>query len=221
MSSTPTAIREERERLEELRAKSEATALRAAAEIRAYTECLESLDRIMKSHTGDDDAAGDDAADDDEQLEEPAPETSTRSSTSTRSTSARSSRPSSPRPKPSSTSKRPAPLPSSDEEHPDAGRIIDIGVGRAELPDKNTNLTRCIDALRARSPHWLTTAGIHEVMCEQLGGELPEHIKEIIRQEMDKQRKLRPYTVPGLQARAVDARRFEYRITGQQKHDPD
>jgi hypothetical protein len=44
---------------------------------------------------------------------------------------------------------------------------------------------------------------------------------QIIGQEMTKQRKHRTFMVPGLQARQVDARRWEYRIAEVSKHEGD
>jgi hypothetical protein len=210
MSSVIKAIHEERRRLEELVAKAAAKREALTIDINAHNEAIALLERIERSATDDD---SDDAGDD-EQLEEPAPATSTRSTVAAKSKE---------KPAASSSSRRPPPSRREDpdpEPEPERGRVIDIGAGRAPIPD-DTNLSRCIDALRARSPHWMTPSGILEVMREQIGHDLPEHINTIINQQMGNQRKLRPYTVPGLQARAVDARRFEYRITGQQKHEPD
>lgn len=213
-------IRDERARLEELRAKCEAAVVRASAELRGYTDAIEMLERLEKTIVLDSMAEPEDVDQVEEDLEDPTP--------------ARTSRSSSPRPTPNPTPKptpkpmpKPTPKPTPkrsdpvEEEAPEVGRALDIGAGRAPYPD-DKNFSRCIDALRARSPHWLSTSGIREVMVEQLGSELPQSIGEIIRQEMDKQRKLRPYIVPGLQARASSkgSRRFEYRINGQ-KHERD
>lgn len=114
---------------------------------------------------------------------------------------------------------RPAPPPPA-EEPEGGGNAIDIGAGRQDLPE-GTNLATCVAAIRRRAPHWLTTSGILEVVRAHLRSELPETMTQIIAQEMNKQRKLRTYTVPGLQARQVDARRWEYRIVGLAKPEGD
>jgi len=114
--------------------------------------------------------------------------------------------------------KPPAPTP--DPEEADNGRAVNIGNGRQDLGE-GTNLAACIAAIRYRSPHWLTTSGILEVVRQRLRKDLPETMAQIIGQEMTKQRKLRTFKVPGLQARQVDARRWEYRISGVSKHEGD
>jgi hypothetical protein len=105
-------------------------------------------------------------------------------------------------------------------EEVDAGRVIGIGNGRQELGE-GTNLAACIAAIRYRAPHWLTTSGILEVVRARLRKDLPETMVQIIGQEMTKQRKHRTFMVPGLQARQVDARRWEYRIAEVSKHEGD
>ncbi len=103
----------------------------------------------------------------------------------------------------------PPPPPPADEN---GGRPIDIGEGRGDLPE-GTNLWRCVQALRLRAGHWLSTSGVLEVIRIELRKDLPENMRQIVAQELGKQRKLRPYQVPGLQAREVDGR-WEYRIRG-------
>jgi hypothetical protein len=110
--------------------------------------------------------------------------------------------------------------PPAEPEEVDTGRVIGIGNGQQELGE-GTNLAACIAAIRYRAPHWLTTSGILEVVRARLRKDLPETMVQIIGQEMTKQRKHRTFMVPGLQARQVDARRWEYRIAEVSKHEGD
>jgi hypothetical protein len=112
-----------------------------------------------------------------------------------------------------------APPEEAEEDH-GGGKILDIGDGRQELAE-GTNLAACITAIQFRAPHWLTTSGILEVVRQHLRKDLPETMAQIIGQEMTKQRKSRTYRVAGLQARQVDARRWEYRVTEASKHGGD
>lgn len=113
-----------------------------------------------------------------------------------------------------------AEAPPAEPEEVDTGRVIGIGNGQQELGE-GTNLAACIAAIRYRAPHWLTTSGILEVVRARLRKDLPETMVQIIGQEMTKQRKHRTFMVPGLQARQVDARRWEYRIAEVSKHEGD
>lgn len=127
-------IREERARLEQLRQKSEAAAARASAELRGYADAIEMLDRLEGNAFDDTDEETPDV----DQVE---------------ASPARTSRSSSPRPSPAPAAtpkpapiRRAAPPASTEEEKPEAGRVIDIGNGRGELLD-DTNFSHCVDAL--------------------------------------------------------------------------
>ncbi|MFA4971138.1 MAG: hypothetical protein WC683_00900 [bacterium] len=97
----------------------------------------------------------------------------------------------------------------------DAGPIEDIGAGQGD-PDDGSHLAVCAAVLRKRASHWMTAAGILEVIRRDLRRpDLPESTAAVITATLRRQRTMPPEgrrSVPGLQARLVDGRRWEYRV---------
>jgi hypothetical protein len=97
-----------------------------------------------------------------------------------------------------------------DAEEADHGKPVDIGNGKREIRD-GTHFANCIDALRARSPHWLTPAGAFEVIKNEIQRNVSSSVNTTICELFRDQRTRQPYNVPGLQMRR-NGTRFEYRI---------
>jgi len=85
--------------------------------------------------------------------------------------------------------------------------ILAIGNGCQDLED-GTVLDLCVGAIRSQAPHWMTLAGIQEVIHGVFDADVRA---SAVDRALREQRHARTYQVPGLEARQQDGR-WEYRL---------
>lgn len=191
-TDTLAVLRRERERLQRRAAECRSRAAREAEQAEAYEEGLHALLVIERSLGPPDVDPGE------SEPQSSAPKQAPRMV-----------------PRPRAVTARPtAPVPEIQAAEFSGQKPVDIGNGRRPLVD-GSNFAGCVEALRLRAPHWVTPAGIVEI-ARQGRRDAPQHFDTVIAGEMTKQRKLRAYIVPGLQARQVEGR-WQYRINAEEE----